>query len=596
MNMFRKRLTIIFIIIIGLSNIAAGIFTMSVLRDSQVRSMEDSLKERLRVYLSTVDWETVMHRSIGGEAFAYEAKRTARKVGSRVTFFDKNGNVLGDSAGLAPTKGGETEASPELRDAASGDYGIDIRPSEDGKENIMYVAVPTAFGASGVGFARFGESMDHLHQEWFRSATVLLIGLLILLLLTAIIAYRISQGLTKPLEKITRVAYQITNLNYKARVSIKNQDEIGQLGQAINTMAESLQYQMNQIQEDERRLKSVLENMLSGVIMIDKDETVVLMNRYAEELIGIASSELLGRRYTAVKSQYELLRMIEECQEKKENIRDEVVFYYPEERTIDIHLVPMMYGEEYAGIVIVLHDISAIRRLERVRSEFVANVSHELKTPIAAVKGFAETLLAGALNDPDTAKTFLQIIYEESERLNRLIADVLDLSRIESKRIPLHFSPVELKPFVQRVVSMMSTEAAKKHIKLEQRVGEHLFIEADEDRLRQIIINLMANGIGYTPEGGTVRVIIEPVYGEEEEHDKMRLIVEDTGVGIPKKDLSRIFERFYRVDKARTRTSGGTGLGLSIVKHLVELHKGTIRIESTVGVGSRFIIELPVLH
>ncbi|WP_199615706.1 two-component system histidine kinase PnpS [Paenibacillus alkalitolerans] len=603
MNKVRNRLTLIFILFIGLSNLAAGIFTVSVLRDSQVRSLEDSLEEQLKLYLATVDWETVFERSVRGEAYGHEAARIARKAGARVTFFDRDGAVLGDSAkGTGP--GEEPGQVPkEIVLAGSQGFGTDIRASGNDSEKIMYVALPASFGDSGVGFVRFGASMNHLDAETFRITSYLLVGLLVLLLMTALISYRISQGLTGPLEKITRVAYQITNLNYKARVSIQNRDEIGQLGQAINTMAESLQFQMNRIQEDESRLKSVLENMLSGVVMIDRDERIVLINRSAEEMLGMSAAELLGQKYNVLKAQYELIKMIGECEEKHEHIRDEIVFYYPEERTLDIHLVPMTgAGGEFMGIVIVFHDISAIRRLERMRSEFVANVSHELKTPIAAVKGFAETLLGGAVNDPETAKSFLQIIYDESERLDRLIGDILDLSKIESKRVQLHFSPVEMKPFIERTLNMMSTEAAKKNIQLESNVEEDIYVEADEDRLRQILINLLANGISYTHEGGSVKITVEPVTasgtetGSDAEYEKIRIIVQDTGIGIPRKDLPRIFERFYRVDKARTRASGGTGLGLSIVKHLVELHKGTIRVDSIVGAGSKFVIELPVLQ
>jgi two-component system, OmpR family, phosphate regulon sensor histidine kinase PhoR len=224
-------------------------------------------------------------------------------------------------------------------------------------------------------------------------------------------------------------------------------------------------------------------------------------------------------------------------------------------------------------------------------------VSHELKTPIAAVKGFAETLLAGALNDRETAKSFLQIIFDESERLNRLIGDILELSKIESKRIPLHFSPVHMAEFIEKSLSMMSTEAEKKGIVLSAEVDEDIYLEADEDRLRQIFINLLSNGISYTQDGGKVKVRVEPIMmNMDGEYERLRIVVSDTGIGIPKKDLPRIFERFYRVDKARSRISGGTGLGLSIVKHLVELHKGTIRVESEVGMGTKFIIDLPVIH
>ncbi|MGO4374066.1 sensor histidine kinase, partial [Paenibacillus sp. MCAF20] len=215
----------------------------------------------------------------------------------------------------------------------------------------------------------------------------------------------------------------------------------------------------------------------------------------------------------------------------------------------------------------------------------------ELKTPIAAVKGFAETLLGGVVKDEETARSFLQIIFDESDRLNRLIGDILELSKIESRRVPLIFSPIELDSFVSKTVTLLESEAARKNIKLHMQIEPGLYMEADEDRLRQIMMNVLANGINYTPEGGRVSI---KVHARGEEH--IHFQISDSGIGIPKKDLPRIFERFYRVDKARSRSSGGTGLGLSIVKHLVELHKGTITVESTVGVGTTFDIELPVLH
>ncbi|WP_309121463.1 two-component system histidine kinase PnpS [Paenibacillus sp.] len=595
---FRHRLTLIFIFFIGLSNIAAGIFTISVMRDSQIHALEEGLEERLEMYLATVDWDYVSENSVGGEMFRKEATRMARKTGARVTFFDEDGVALGDSGGAgAPAGDG---LPPEIARAKGGAPGVHIRREPSAEAQTMYVAMPASFGKAGVGYVRFGESMQPLDAETRRIASYLGLGLIVILMVTALIAYRMSLSLTGPIEKMTRVAYQITNMNYRARIAIPNKDEIGQLGHAINKMSESLQYQMNQIQEDESRLKSVLDNMTSGVVMVDREGKVVLLNRSAEEFLGFSSAELLGQRYTLTKTQQELTRMIAECFQRREPLRGEVVFHYPEERTLDIHAVPMTIAEDaYAGILVVMHDITAIRRLERMRSEFVANVSHELKTPIAAVKGFAETLLGGAASDPATTKSFLQIIYDESERLNRLIGDILDLSKIESKRVPLQFSPVEMKTFVERIFHMMATEAKKKGIALEAAVDQDVYIEADEDRLQQILVNLLSNGITYSHDGGRLRVLVDPILEDAarpDEYERVRITVQDYGVGIPKKDLPRIFERFYRVDKARTRVSGGTGLGLSIVKHLVELHKGTIRVESELGMGTRFIIELPVLQ
>jgi two-component system phosphate regulon sensor histidine kinase PhoR len=590
MTKFRNRLTVIFILFIGLSNVAAGIFAIAMFRDAQADALQRQLQDKLELYLENFGLanETLL---------ADKAAIISEKLDAQVTFFDQFGQVLADSEGSSNTAT-SIAWPPEIVQAKQEGMGVDVRSGVTAEQrNVMYVAIPVDFGLTGDGYVRLGESMTVVETQIASIRSWFLVGMLCLLVVTAVIAYRLSQLLTRPIEKMTRVAYQIANMNYKARVNIPNRDEIGQLGQAINKMSESLQFQLTQFQENENRLKSVLDNMTSGIIMIGHDERIVLINRSAEQLLDLRESELLGQSFTKLKSHYELTKMIQACLEKHEHIRDEVVFYFPEERIMDVHLAPMTgVMEDWGGIVIVLHDISAIRRLERVRSEFVANVSHELKTPIAAVKGFAETLLGGAMNDAQIAKSFLQIIHDESERLNRLIGDILDLNKIESKRVPLHFSPIELKPFIDQVFHIMSAEAQKKRIRLEASVPSGIYMEADEDRLRQILINLLSNGITYSYDEGWVRVGVELIQGATEEHEHVRITVEDAGIGIPRKDLPRIFERFYRVDKARTRSSGGTGLGLSIVKHLVEMHKGFIRVDSQVGVGTRFYIDLPVLQ
>ena len=245
----------------------------------------------------------------------------------------------------------------------------------------------------------------------------------------------------------------------------------------------------------------------------------------------------------------------------------------------------------YRGMLFLLQDVTAIRRLESMRSEFVANVSHELKTPVAAVKGFAETLLSGGVQDKETERSFLKIIYDEGDRLNRLIGDILELSKIESKRAPLQCSPVHVHSFFEMVLGTLSKVAEKKQIRLEMHVPEELYIEADEDKMKQIFINLLSNGINYTPDGGRVKLQVTM-----DNDDEVIFAVSDTGIGIPKKDLPRIFERFYRVDKGRSRNSGGTGLGLSIVKHLVELHHGKLSVESELGMGTTFRVILPFIQ
>lgn len=599
MKQFRTRLTLLFIILIGASVLAAGVFMAVMIERSKVESLQSSMKREIEMLLATVESTKPNSRAFSAMTpaeYAQLAVNLRQSAGARVTFVAADGQVLGDSDS-DPRQMDNHAGREEIREAREIGEGYSKRHSDTTNRTMLYVALPIREQDQLFGYARLSMSLEEVETTINTLWWGLLGGLLVVFAIAGGISYRIAYQLTRPLEKITRVARQITNMNYKSRVYIRNQDEIGQLGQAINTMADSLQVQMNRIRENETRLSSVMDNMISGVVMIDEDGIVVLLNRPAEDILGYSPKELIGKRYDEAKLPYELAQMIQESMDRNERIRDEMFFYFPEERILEVNLVPMVPVEqEWAGLVIVMHDISAIRRLEKVRSEFVANVSHELKTPVAAVKGFAETLLAGAMNDPAIAKQFLQIIYDESERLNRLIGDILELSKIESKRIPLQFSPVHLNSFLSKTIEMLQTEAEKKSIRLTLEASEELYLEADEDRLGQIMINLLSNGINYTPEGGKVKVRAMSVPGDQQETERIRIEITDTGIGIPKKDLPRIFERFYRVDKARSRSSGGTGLGLSIVKHLVELHKGVIRVESDLGSGSRFTIELPVIH
>ncbi|SDC09560.1 two-component system, OmpR family, phosphate regulon sensor histidine kinase PhoR [Paenibacillus sp. UNCCL117] len=598
MNMFRARLTLTFMALIGASVLAVGIFMGSMLRNSYMDSLKLNMERELRIIMTTVNMQQTGTEEEKQRYYTEQAQLLEKSADARVTFLQADGKVLGDSDRRASELGSHADRE-EIVEAAAGGIGYATRYSDSVGRNLLYVALLVTPVGGTVGFLRLSMSLTEIENAIRNVWLVLLGGLAAVFALAALISYRVAFNVTRPIELITSVAQQITDMNYKYRVTVGKKDEIGQLGNAINRMADSLQLQMERILEDESRLKSVLENMISGVVMVDREGRIVLLNRSAEEILGFSSQELLGKRFDQAKQQYEFTQLIQECIESREHIRDEVVFYFPSERILEINLNPIsQQGQDWSGLLIVLHDITAVRRLERMRSEFVANVSHELKTPIAAVKGFAETLLAGALNDKETARSFLQIIFDESERLNRLIGDILELSKIESKRIPLQFSPIHLESFVSNCLSVLHAQASSKSITMSMEVPSDLYMEADEDRLRQILINLLSNGIGYTPEGGQVSVTVQHVPSATglAEADQVRFIISDTGIGIPKKDIPRIFERFYRVDKARSRVSGGTGLGLSIVKHLIDLHKGSIQVESEIGVGTTFKIDMPLIH
>jgi two-component system phosphate regulon sensor histidine kinase PhoR len=583
--------------LIGLSMLAAGLAMVTVFKQSHIQLLEDNMVREIRLLQTMMEFPD----TDSTDALSYYTNRSVQLEelsDARVTFILKDGKVIGDSESDPLTMDNHAYRE-EMLEAVKEGRGSTIRRSDTLEQDMLYVALPVKAGENFDGFVRLSVSLKEVDQGVKQGWTVMGIGLLVLFLIAALVSYRVAKGLTSPLEKITRVARRISRLEYDARVKIHRKDEIGQLAQAINGMADSLQTQLRTIRDNEDLLQSVLNNMTGGIVMVSGAGQIILVNRAAEKMLGINAEVITGKSYRELKQHYELTKLMEEGLESKEGFHEERNIYYPVESIIRLDGVAMMQEEEqesYRGMLFLLQDVSDIRRLERMRSEFVANVSHELKTPLAAVKGFAETLLGGGVTDEKTSRSFLQIIYDESERLNRLIGDILELSKIESKRIQMDYSPIHLSAFFDTISEMMRTVAEKKRISLELDIPEELFMEGDEDKLRQIFMNLLSNAISYTQEGGRVKLTAREKHSNGNAEDIVEFIVKDSGIGIPKKDLPRIFERFYRVDKARSRGSGGTGLGLSIVKHLVDLHHGTIKVESELGIGSSFIIELPVLQ
>lgn len=597
MRQYRNRLTLIMLTLIGLSMLAAGLAMVTVFKQSHIQLLEDNMVREIRLLQTMMEFPD----TDSADAISYYTNRSVQLEelsDARVTFILKDGKVIGDSESDPLTMDNHANRE-EMLEAVKEGRGSTIRRSDTLEQDMLYVALPVKAGENFDGFVRLSVSLKEVDQGVKQGWTVMGIGLLVLFLIAALVSYRVAKGLTSPLEKITRVARRISRLEYDARVKIHRKDEIGQLAQAINGMADSLQTQLRTIRDNEDLLQSVLNNMTGGIVMVSGAGQIILVNRAAEKMLGINAEVITGKSYRELKQHYELTKLMEEGLESKEGFHEERNIYYPVESIIRLDGVAMMQEEEqesYRGMLFLLQDVSDIRRLERMRSEFVANVSHELKTPLAAVKGFAETLLGGGVIDEKTSRSFLQIIYDESERLNRLIGDILELSKIESKRIQMDYSPIHLSAFFDTISEMMRTVAEKKRISLELDIPEELFMEGDEDKLRQIFMNLLSNAISYTQEGGRVKLTAREKHSNGNAEDIVEFIVKDSGIGIPKKDLPRIFERFYRVDKARSRGSGGTGLGLSIVKHLVDLHHGTIKVESELGIGSSFIIELPVLQ
>lgn len=586
MTRFRIKLTFTILGLISLVLLLMGMYFAKVLENSYLQSLHELLSRESKLVAQAVRFPTVFDNQ---ESLADRVLQVAPSDEVRLTIINREGQVLYDNSTHADEMENHHDR-PEMQAALKGEIGISRRFSETLGYDMMYVAVPVEQGTNIVGAVRSAMSMkditDTVHNMWYS----LLTGLLVTLVVGSIVVSRISFSIIRPIEEITRVARNITQRQYESRVRIKAKDEIGQLAGAINFMASSLEQQMYEISENQQRLAGVLTNMTSGVIFISEQRRIMLVNPAVEKLLGTAGHELVGKLHIEAGKSFGLSQYIDRCLDKSEKFRQEIHIYYPQERILDVNFAPYInFKGESRGVVVVLHDITDIRRLEKMRSDFVANVSHELRTPITSIKGFTETLLEGAMHDEETCRNFLQIISDESERLYRMIRDILDLSKIEQKRIPLQVSRVHVQELIRSAAAIMHDQALKKHLKVTLPDSQpDIWLMTDKDCLQQIVLNLMTNAIAYTPEGGEITIRAKA----DDEH--VTIQVADTGIGIPEKDLTRIFERFYRVDKARSRDSGGTGLGLAIVKHLVENLHGQIGVESVEGKGTAFTVTLPL--
>ena len=508
----------------------------------------------------------------------------------RYTIIGKDGTVIADSESDIETMDNHIDR-PEI-DAVlvrNQDVGSSTRLSDTKDTSMMYVATPVKVDGEIIGAVRTSITTESIDNAISAIWTTLSAILFIILLVSVISAALLSYNITKPINRVINVTKRLQNKDYSARINADYSGEIGNLNTSVNALAASLQAHVNEIEESEKQLNSIMSNLVSGVVLIDDKGRVDLTNHATERFLSKHTSNITGREYSYVFGPLGIDHLIETVIEDNVKRHDEAHIYFPEERILDVHIAPYYsQGWHQRGAIIVMHDITNIRRLEKMRSEFVANVSHELKTPITSVKGFAETLLSGDVPDKETADQFLRIIYDESERLNRLITDLLELSKIEKQAMPLKITDVNVNQIINNSTQTISKFARDKNITLHlPEIDEAVHVEADKDRLGQIVLNLVANAVNYTADNGAIFINVE------ERTSKVVISVRDTGMGIPAESLDRLFERFYRVDQARSRHSGGTGLGLAIVKHLVESHGGNIFVKSKEGIGSTFTVELP---
>ncbi|MBU3091951.1 cell wall metabolism sensor histidine kinase WalK [Clostridium sp. CM028] len=492
----------------------------------------------------------------------------------RVTYVDKNGKVIYDSNISGETMDDHNDRQ-EIKDARKSGSGFTVRYSKSTDRNMMYFA--TTFGDGFIIRSSMPlEIVNGLGSKYFK---LYILAIIFSAIMSIWFSLKLSYIIVKPITDLIFITSRISKGEFHRRARVLSDGEIGQLAKNFNEMADKLESTLNEVTDKQNRLEAILQSMDSGVIAVDRKNKVIMINPYAKKTFGI-TKDIIGQNLLDNIRDFEL----ENIFHQSDNDYKEIKIVWPQERELRIKTTDIINRSEHIGTVAVVQDITEVKKLENMRTQFVANVSHELKTPLTSIKGFAETLKY--VDDADTKEKFLNIINEEAERLTRLSTDILTLSHIEQQK-EVKNEKININKIVENVYNLMKNIAELKGIKLKVDQRNVKEVIGDADRFKQMLINLVDNAINYSETGDSVCI------GMESKDDRCMLWVKDTGVGIDKEQIPRIFERFYRVDKARLRSKGGTGLGLAIVKHIVLKLNGKIYVESQLGSGSKFIVEIP---
>ncbi len=585
-----------FLIIIGI--LITGFFTSELAQKLYKYETEEKLINAARLIQYQVTEDIFLSHNIdyNNLAVKYAGILDAEKTSSssiahgsetRITFIDFKGNVLGESEADFHSMGNHIHRK-EIQEALQGKVGKDIRFSNTLGVDFLYIAVPLTSSEIIIRISVPLVQLKRIDQIiWVYTA----IGILAGLLLTTILALRFSSSMIHPINELISVSKEISEGNYSKRVQISTNDEIGHLANTFNEMTSKLERTLSEMTDKNLKVDSIIDSMISGVVAVDNDYNVMLINSIACDMFGIKNGPgVIGINILELIRNNQIISLLNETVENNISQMNEISVGSPVDKIFRIYTNPIKSKDISAvnsGGIATIHDITNIKKLEQIRTEFVSNVTHELKTPLTSIRGFIETLKNGAIEDKNVSTKFLDIIDIESERLYVLINDILQLSEIETQQTDSNIGIHNVKLILEEIFSVLTVAANKKGVAIDFEVDDNLSINVNRDRIKQMLINLIDNAIKYNSENGHVLVNVCKREG------KIIFTIKDSGIGIAEEHISRIFERFYRIDKGRSRNMGGTGLGLSIVKHIVNLYSGSINVKSEPGKGSEFIIQLP---
>ena len=588
--MYKKRLLWqlypSFLLIIVISVVGVAWYASQSLRKFYLNDVADGLKSR--AYLI----EKQISANLAGHKFQ-EIDDLCKEIGNmsstRITVILPNGEVIADSDEKPGNMRNHADR-PEFKDALEKGSGNSIRPSETLGKKMMYQAIALKHDDEIQAIVRTSVPVTAIDETLKSIYAKLLWAGIIISICAAIISLAISKKISQPVEQMTEVAKHFASGELNLKLPISNTAELAELANSLNEMARQLNSRIDTITEERSQIQAILSSMIEGVLAVDSTGHIVSINKAAADLLSINVSKSQGLSIEEAIRNPQLQEYIKSTLENNQTNKTDYFILNDGGRSLQLLGSALTDNKgNNNGAVLVLHDITRTRQLEEIRRDFVANVSHELKTPITSIKGFVETLLDGAVNEPGQARRFLEIIAKHSDRLNAIIEDLLSLSRLEedSEKRRLSFEETKIKPTLTSAIELSNVKADQKNIRVELICDDKITAKINSPLIEQAVLNLIDNAIKYNQENSEILV------SAQRKNDEIIIIVTDQGCGIGKEHLERIFERFYVVDKGRSRKLGGTGLGLSIVKHIAQVHGGYIQVESTIGKGCTFKIHLP---
>lgn len=582
----RRKINLLIIVVLIIGIVLTGIISNLMLKENYIENISEKLISNAKQLRTNLGYfEEMTYEEV--DAFI---QATSEDIHARVTIIDSEGVVITDSE-AHPSELENHLDRPEIQAAFEGNIGISERYSKSVRMDMYYVAVPLEFNGE-IYALRVSVPLEKINEFNRSLVSNLIFAALIGILISVIIGTLLTNRLISPIKELNVATKRIAGGSYEKKIYIESKDEIGELAKNFNKMSDEIRDKINEINENNIKNHAILSSMINGVIAMDNMKNIMFINPAAEEMFGFHEREVRGKHILEVLRSNALDEQVQKLIIDNKMTTVELELFEPEHRILNLYSNPIVTsdeGQKRIGVVIIIQDVTEMRKLEIMRKDFVANVSHELKTPLTSIKGFVETLKSGAVDNVEVRDRFLNIVDIEVGRLNTLIEDLLILSDIEKRRNHTEDEAIDIYNEVRTVVDMMEKIAQTKNVDLqfecEPGMGQ-LFGNAGW--FKQMMINLIDNGIKYCEEQGEVTVKIY------EENNEAVFVVKDNGMGIDDEHLERLFERFYRVDKARSRKVGGTGLGLAIVKHVVISLNGKIDVKSKVGAGTEFIVRVPL--